>query len=335
MKKYNAFKLLCLLMTGFWAACDEDRFSPIIDIELPQFPPRITIVGGIVGGADSVEVFVTKSRNFGDTTSYNVFVTDSFPIAFDPVTLLPTKWSYRYYRGNTDTIGNVVVELLKNDVVIAQLKYRKQGSYFAKLPTPLSTSDGATYTIRASATGFPTAEATQKMPAFVKIDTALFRRNVSIPDPSDPFYIEKLDEFTVRIQDPSVSEGNYYALSATYRYPPQTAQGEFDFALFSRDPLSEANFFSDLSFNGKQVELKSHTYDQFGSSGSSQIQPGMRFTYALHSTTADRFRYAVSRNAFENAAGNPFAEPVILYSNVKNGYGIFTAQNISYFTLKF
>jgi len=40
----------------------------------------------------------------------------------------------------------------------------------------------------------------------------------------------------------------------------------------------------------------------------------------------DKYFYSQSLYAYENASGNPFAEPVIVYTNVENGQGIFSME---------
>ena len=49
-----------------------------------------------------------------------------------------------------------------------------------------------------------------------------------------------------------------------------------------------------------------------------------RATVGLLHINKDYFKYLKSLNTYENVQDNPFAEPVNLYSNVKNGYGFFT-----------
>jgi hypothetical protein len=46
--------------------------------------------------------------------------------------------------------------------------------------------------------------------------------------------------------------------------------------------------------------------------------------FSLHHVSASFYQYSLSARRYDDAEDNPFAEPVILYSNVKNGYGVFS-----------
>jgi hypothetical protein len=49
----------------------------------------------------------------------------------------------------------------------------------------------------------------------------------------------------------------------------------------------------------------------------------VRYKAVFRTLTRENYLYKVSRNRFEEAQYNPLADPVILYSNVKNGIGVF------------
>ncbi|NUM50252.1 MAG: DUF4249 family protein [Flavobacteriales bacterium] len=42
----------------------------------------------------------------------------------------------------------------------------------------------------------------------------------------------------------------------------------------------------------------------------------------------------ISKNKYDATQGNPFVEPVIIYSNIKNGIGIFAGYSYSAKALK-
>jgi hypothetical protein len=60
----------------------------------------------------------------------------------------------------------------------------------------------------------------------------------------------------------------------------------------------------------------------------------MKPTVELLSINEDYFRYIKSVNSYDNALDNPFAEPVNVFSNIKNGYGFFTTFAIAVDTLR-
>ena len=80
---------------------------------------------------------------------------------------------------------------------------------------------------------------------------------------------------------------------------------------------------SDVNFNGTIKNLIFYT--EAGSLNPQNGPGGMRrSTVKLLHINKDYYNYIRSLNTYENAADNPFAEPVNLYTNVNNGYGLFT-----------
>jgi hypothetical protein len=54
----------------------------------------------------------------------------------------------------------------------------------------------------------------------------------------------------------------------------------------------------------------------------------------LNNITAEQFRYRKSYRAYRDSDGNPFAEPVLVYTNIKNGYGLFSTYNLAVDTIR-
>lgn len=80
--------------------------------------------------------------------------------------------------------------------------------------------------------------------------------------------------------------------------------------------------FSDELINGKTYNLKFNAdyYSFFGDTNKVYIQ--------LKSISKELFLYFRSLQAHFNNQGDPFAEPVMVYTNVTNGLGIFGSQSI-------
>lgn len=54
----------------------------------------------------------------------------------------------------------------------------------------------------------------------------------------------------------------------------------------------------------------------------------------LHSLTYNYYRYLKSQGSYIDNKENPFSEPAVIYSNVINGYGIFTSFNLARDTIR-
>lgn len=214
------------------------------------------------------------------------------------------------------------VDLYENDIFKETLSRRiiNGREFFASsFPSQL----GKKYTCKASATGMDAAEGADVIPA----------------KPS--FYGEEFKEVTVngsrtyrlkiRVIDPP-GTGNYYRLRLYEADTNTSAQGPrviinknqfFSFTInnFSDGSTSDLfgdNFyrqlyFTDETFDGREISL---TVDVSYYGGSTYIAP------ELVQLTRDAYRYLQSRETQRNNDGNPFSEAVVVYNNVKGGYGI-------------
>jgi hypothetical protein len=307
-----------------FASCSQtaiqNYFTPIVDVVIPEREPRLVLVGRIVAGSDSIELFITKSRGALDTTLLNSNIISGFGD-----------------RGNSafDTVNNATVQVFKDDVLIATPKYFTNGKYLAKLTMPLP-EDRATYRVQVSAPNFQPIEASQRMvSAPENFDSVTVTQNVKVAkpldlsNPFDPFGDPyNATQFNLSFKDPS-GENNYYtAYGIAYLPNDPTIRG---LRCDSRDPASENNYFNAKNFDGKIISWTTHSRrigrggGPRGGGGSSQIPAGTKVILTLVSASYDRFLFEQSYANYLNSLNNPFAEPVVLHSNIKNGFGIFTA----------
>jgi hypothetical protein len=311
--KYFSF-IFCLLSI---VACDpENFFTPIVDVNLPPHKSKLVLFANFQGGSDSLVVHLTRSRSALDTTK--VGVTDLYISTFNGV----TDTFIVFTQG--DTLRNAKVELFRNDALWGTFKVNKGGKYVLRQKLP---ADGATYRIRAELAGYDVVEATQKMPTAGILDSARYVKNGAIIQ--DPFGSYKADEYTFFFKD-AAEIGSYYKVEAVYFSDTTNNYPNFIYYLNSLDKLSQSDFLGDKSFNGKAYSWRN------SSSGFTIItNKGSRIEYTLFTTTADLFQFTRSKELNNNAQGNPFAEPTILYSNIKNGYGLFSLTTTSTWIKRF
>ena len=101
-------------------------------------------------------------------------------------------------------------------------------------------------------------------------------------------------------------------------------------------PWRDQGLFNDLLFNGqnKVLEFEIPFYDESG------YEDGYNWSYKisgiriyLHNISKSYYYYRTSLELYQNTSGNPFAQPVQVYSNIENGFGIFAGSQITYFDL--
>jgi Domain of unknown function (DUF4249) len=320
MKLIKYFSILFSVL--FIASCSgdpEDFFSPVVDIELPPHKSKLVVFANFDADSDSLVVHLTRSRSALDTASARttIFDTTRFPNG---------GFFVNQYQVDYTVLKNAKVELFRNEVLWGTFQIDKIGKYTLKKKLP---NDGANYRLRAEVAGYDVVEATQKMPASGVLDSVRFVKDAVIVQ--DPFGngTYKEDEFTYFIKDP-IETGNYYRVERPRFYDRVTnTNSPSTLYIESSDKLSQSEFLSDKSFNGKTYNWR-HQGKNYNA-----LQRGSRMEYTLLTTTSELLQFVRSKELNENARDNPFAEPVILYSNIKNGYGIFSLTTSSTWIKKY
>lgn len=250
--------------------------------------------------------------------------------------------------GNTMSISSVVgvnpisyakVSLYENGVLKEQLVYDSLSmSYYS---STIATS-GNTYKLKVSANGFTdaSAEVTAPGPTPITSINHIVEARKGIDGSME-------DELTLQFQDPSMP--NDYYLVSIIKAHDSTGYQFGGFCVFSSDPsietsaneLVDANtcldntrmFMRDGLFNGKQKELKLYA----NSDNLLQFPTFFDTTYPVLSLVhvpEACFRYYKSLEVAKNTKDDPFSEPVNVYSNVVNGYGLFAIKSSSSIELK-
>ena len=101
-------------------------------------------------------------------------------------------------------------------------------------------------------------------------------------------------------------------------------------------PWRDQGLFNDLLFNGqnKTLEIEIPNENWSGSEdGYDWSYKTLTLRLYLHNITISYYYYRTSLELFQNTSGNPFAQPVQVYSNIENGFGVFAGSQISFFDL--
>lgn len=278
---------------------------------------------------DKKEKIVVNGIMQSDSLFY-VHISKSIP-ANAPDTLLP--------------ITNADVKLYESGNLIEDLTFDKKGFY--RTINPLNYSPSKSYKIRVEAKGLKSVEANAlypEKPNVLFIDTS--RKNNDFYN-----YLNSL-EFEIQFKDDPDQENFYMLEFKTYgKYIHEDFFNErFDTIigfespqLISDDEFIEIEYdgtgywqsvpewetygkklvFSDKLINGKTRSLKVQTESSYYYSNSQDSTVHVFF----HSISKDYFKYMQRRALVNENEGNPLSEPVTIYSNIKNGLGIFGAKN--------
>lgn len=295
-----------------------NNFSSLEDIELPKHKAKLVVFANLesdqFGFSNSEYIYIYKTRSALDTSTRSVVQTDSL--------FQDSLWRV-FATFGLDTV-NATVELFRNGVLFATFERLQFGSFNRYWFTGRKRmqADGATYLLRVSATGFETAEAMQIMPPLIKLDSAKWVRKGLVF--TDLYYYPNAYEFVCLFKD-SAAMPNYYRAgqSAGHRIPNSR--------LFNLDASTNSDVLSDYNFEGKPFAWRVFYPNIFNN----QLEGKGGLMIELYSTTREAFLFEQSSNRYFATKDNRFAEPTTLYSNIKNGYGLFTLSAVSEFYLKF
>lgn len=283
----------------------------VVELDLPEKPASL-VVNGFFNPDSVFSVSVSKSQ----------YILDNAPI---------TK------------INNAVVSVFDGDVFLEQLSFYSDGNYFSS--QNIKPQAGKKYKLTVSASGFNQAEATDAAPAGTEItgvDTGNFF-----------FENEKYFEVKIRFRD-NPAENNFYHLQlfGSFRFFifDSTGQQVIDTISYneptefqSRDLIfddknwfdNSGAMFSDELFATKgeyqlSVYLYAYSYSPDTAMGSYSFD---ELEVSLKSVSRDYYRYVVSYQKYKESNGNPFAEPVQVFNNVSNGFGIFAGYSGTRYTI--
>ncbi len=239
-------------------------------------------------------------------------------------------------------IDNATVKIFEENRLIEHISDPDEDGLYRSIdqkPVP-----GKEYRLEVTSPAFEkvcTASGTVPLPAFLNNPRIVITDSSGY---SDPYYNHHQVSGYIKIsfQDPD-EEVNYYQLRMYY-YDSAFVylNGERKFVnlnqaianISSNDPVLEnahryANhyLFDDRLFNGKKMTLDAD-FNIYSSGGAVE-----KYYIELTSLTKEAYLYKRTINEYSLSRNDPFAEPVMIYSNIENGYGIFAGYSRSVDTL--
>lgn len=204
-----------------------------------------------------------------------------------------------------------------NGGIYETLTYYYNGVYEGNLKPIL----GDNYTIEVSAPDFVTVTGSTSIPNLVNISQV------------DTLGVEDVNGYkelklTIVFQD-LPNESNYYLLEilgvdnvsgTIYETPMQIRSDDVTLGL-DNGGYSEQVYFTDELFDGETKTLVIYVEDSRDYDDYIEVR--------MTSLTQDLERYARTYQAYQNTYGNPFSQPVQVYNNIENGFGIFAGYQVS------
>lgn len=312
----DTLRLLPLLIA--LSACEQ-----VIEPDLPEHTPRL-VVHSLFTSDGGWSAHVGRSTGILDLLPYVERV-----VADADVRLLAGEGDWR-----------------SRDRVVGELSFDEAARVYVLQDGDLQA--GETYSLQVSAPGFETIRATDTVPALVPTTLR--------PGARGEFSIE------LEIQDPP-GEANYYQISLyqvftgrgatrvegrmSTRDPSIMADNRFDESFEEATFEGPAPYFRDTLFDGETHEIElTYTGDWIERVGTiireeEELEeeqddlehPGFTaFLQVLYISEA-YYKYLETARLHDDTRDNPFAEPLSVYGNVENGYGIFAGYSSRTFEL--
>ena len=317
----------CILAVGSWAL---SGCETIVDVDTPPHTPRLALTYTLSNQPATPEYQgYFQGRNLFVSNSQGVLQTNVLGGRGDATVRL------------LDANGQEVEQFRSR----ARFGYSPAGQdsiYGSYVPTRgFVGQPGRTYTLRASAPGFETVEATLTLPAVPVIAAADYSPK---PDGgNNGGYSNYSGRLTVSVADnPATTDyylaygrvldkdGNYWGevyrdYNANGSNGPDIDLGRFQLSsassLYSQYPFSDAGSSGGQGFSfSTDVRLQFQgVYDP-----SQPTLPEPAFIEVIVSSiTPDTYRFYQSLLRYYGNGENPFAEPASLHSNIQAGYGLF------------
>lgn len=226
-------------------------------------------------------------------------------------------------------VDNAEIVVFDGETPITTLSHDSLGYYRSERGGP---QQGKSYNIRVTAPGYNPVEASSSCPMPI---TAEFSELQSTVDEFD----QAAHSFTITFNDPP--ENNFYQVTVIEEISvtnPNTGQGFINRhypQVWSDDPgidseeinSIEGIFFPDILFNNNQFSLTVKMSQSYHWSGG--VQAKTKYFVYFRSISEDYYKYKVTSMLQDYTSGDPFAQPVKVYDNIKNGFGIFAGYSQS------
>jgi len=242
-------------------------------------------------------------------------------------------------------IDNAYIELFENENYAGILNKLNNGNYDSDIKPKIGNKYGIIVNYNKSQ-----LSAECVIPSKVMIDTAYL-----LPTKIYDIQGYKLSQFIFTMTD-NENEKNFYMLKVKFSifpnniieslYYPDTTYvnagiSSFDYSIIEEmndNKLSASLFFTDSTFKEKKKEFLINYFlitDQFTNNSNKYMLHIYLYSLSkdLYFFKKKLFKYYLTKNYSADDLGNPI-EPVILNTNITNGYGIFGAYTVDSITLK-
>lgn len=311
--KQNILKLLVVSFIFF--SCYSCR--EYIDYEIDETERKI-VLNGFLTPSETIKINLTKSMSAADLSS------------------------------DIEFIENAKVELYEDDNFITELTYTRTGFY----ESDFKPSENKIYRIKVEAAGFKPVIAETKIPPKTNV-LEIDGTNVKFYENDDDYYSGYSESgitgnIIFKLNREKSSE-NYFHIKASKKYMSIAYNSEtyepidtfyhketvwYNPAIESDNTVEylyitgkfEGYVFPDKLSNSEFFDINIELSTYYSSNSEAEYDPWLYLDVINFDESF--YTYLKSKNLYSDNEGNPFSEPVNIYSNVENGLGLLTSYSM-------
>lgn len=297
-------KYIPFLFIIFVIACEQ-----VVEIDIPEHESQLVLSSFYKAGDTKITAHLTKSLAINSNEDLDDISGATIKFYENDVLVgqLEEGADTSYYpvpTGELDDEGNPIVEYLINRITY---------NYGLELSSPLEQEK--TYKITAEAPNYKSVSATQKAPVPANVNGVEY---LPMSRPGLEGYV--MDALKIQLQDTPGSD-EYYEFKV-FRSYQNTSWGYTWIESITpgvEQGRSGTVYLTDNLFEGSTYDVELLVWPE----DTTQID----FRIEINSITRDKYLFFKSLKAYEDALYNPFAEPVIVHTNVEDGQGVFSMEN--------
>ncbi|MFY0601066.1 MAG: DUF4249 domain-containing protein [Cyclobacteriaceae bacterium] len=306
---------------------DEKRIFSIPSIS------KIIVILGIILTASCEVVVDVPTPNFKPSLVLNSYIN---PDSIVTLALSSNRYVLDTSRSQFPWVDGALIKLYEDGLLVEELQQEHDisGYYFSDFHP----KTGSTYLITAEKEGFEPITASTSIPSekanFSIIDINEFKDEFGYPNykmrynlldkPGNDFYEVRLfqlfkerfgyyDEMDNFIEEESFSR--YDAIPFNYFSPE-------DLDTDDAETYDLEYLFSDQLFEGRTVQnsIEFHPF-------TSDNEDSLTFQLRIRKVSEEYYEYRITSDLQFKVDGNAFAEPIPVFNNIENGFGIFSGYN--------
>lgn len=290
-----------------------------------------------------------KTIDFNETATKPFMVLNSYINPSEIITVEITKSQSVIKEFKVERITNADVEIFENGVLFEKLSYDGKKECYKSTKKPII---GNTYSINAAASGYNSISSETIIPKKPALTDHIFQEadseynngkmtaRIRLKDEANKknyyrivveegvYYMNGPDDFNQRTFGNNFNkqfewEGNIMKrwIGLQSKDPVLTGKGQSGNEYLEDVPDNIFGIFNDDLFEGEEYTVE-FTFNTYYSEGLQQ-----RVNVYVMSITEDYYLYLKSYSSQTFYDESPFSEPVQIYSNIRNGAGVFGAYN--------